>query len=29
MKRNWSDDELAEQWSLSTEELTTLLPIRH
>lgn len=27
MKRNWSDDELAEQWSLSTEELT-LLPNR-
>ena len=27
MKRNWSDDELAEQWSLSPEELA-LLPNR-
>jgi hypothetical protein len=27
MKRNWSDDELDEQWSLSSEELT-LLPNR-
>jgi hypothetical protein len=22
VKRNWSDDELAEQWSLNVEELT-------